>query len=259
MQNLTIVKVGGKVAENQDSLQKLLFDFSNMIGLKILVHGGGNIATELSNKLGLKVNMVNGRRSTDEQMLKLVTMVYGGLINKNIVAGLQKRNCNAIGLTGADLNLITAVKRPAKDIDYGFVGDIIRVNADAFKVLIENDFVPVIAPLTHNNKGQILNTNADDITNAIAQELNQYFKIKLIFCFDKKGVMIDQEDENTVINKLNKKDFTKLVKDNIINSGMIPKLENGFHSLESGVEKVYITDVNSFADENPGGTELVNN
>ena len=257
MQNLTIVKVGGKVAENQDSLQKLLVDFSSMKGLKLLVHGGGNIATELSNKLGLEVKMVNGRRITDEEMLKLVTMVYGGLINKSIVAGLQKHKCNAIGLSGADLNIISAVKRPLKDIDYGFVGDIIKVNGNALKLLIENDFVPVIAPLTHDNKGQILNTNADDITNAIAQELCQYFKIKLIFCFDKRGVMINQEDENTVIKKLDKNKFNELVKENIINSGMIPKLENGFLSLESGVDKVFITDVNSFADEIPGGTELV--
>ncbi|MFC2138037.1 acetylglutamate kinase [Bacteroidota bacterium] len=257
MQNLTIVKVGGKVAENEVSLKKLLVDFSNMNGLKLLVHGGGNIASEMAEKLGLEVKMVNGRRITDDEMLKLVTMVYGGLVNKNIVSGLQKHKCNAVGLSGADLNIISAVKRPVNDIDFGFVGDIVKVNGDALKTLIENKFIPVIAPLTHDNNGQILNTNADDITNAIARELSKYFEIKLIFCFDKKGVMTDQDDDNTVIEKLDKIKFKELVQKNIINEGMIPKLENGFQSLEFGVEKVLITDVDSFANDIPGGTELV--
>ncbi len=257
MQNLTIIKVGGKVAENENSLNKLLIDFSCMKGLKVLIHGGGNIATELADKLGLKVEMVNGRRITDSEMLKIVTMVYGGLVNKNIVSGLQKHKCNAVGLSGADMNIISAKKRPVKEVDYGFVGDIEKVNGNALKLLIDSGYVPVIAPLSSCVNGQMLNTNADDVTNAIARELSKYYRIKLVFCFDKKGVMLDQNDESTVIEKMDKNNFTDLVNKNIINAGMIPKLENGFKSLESGVEKVFITDVDSFACELPGGTELV--
>ncbi len=257
MEKLTIIKVGGKVVENNNSLQNLLTDFNSIAGLKILVHGGGNIATDLANQMGLEVKMVNGRRVTSAEMLDLVVMVYGGMINKKIVAGLHSYQCNAIGLTGTDLNIIRAVKRPVKEIDYGFVGDIVKVNAEALNKLLNNGFVPVIAPLTHDGKGQLLNTNADDITNAIARSLASYYDIKLVFCFEKKGVLLDVNDENSIISKLNKFEFKRLLDNGAINSGMVPKLENGFDSLESGVKQVFVTDVLGINQKNPGGTELI--
>lgn len=257
MEKLTIIKVGGKVVENEASLEKLLKNFSTIEGFKILVHGGGNIATELATQLGMKVEMVNGRRITSREMLDVVTMVYGGVVNKNVVAGLQKHDCNAVGLTGADLSIIKAVKRPVRDVDFGFVGDIVDVNSYALKILIEADFVPVIAPLTHDGKGQLYNTNADDITNALARALSVYFDVKLVFCFDKKGVLLDPFDDSSVIKQLTRNKFSELKDKNIVNEGMVPKLDNGFSSLENGVKKVHITDVNSFALDEPGGTELV--
>lgn len=257
MEKLTIIKVGGKVVEDNNSLQKLLSDFNSIEGLKILIHGGGNIATDLAKQLGLEVQMVNGRRITNTEMLDLVIMVYGGLINKNIVAGLQALGCDAIGLTGTDLNIIQAIKRPVKDIDYGLVGDIVKVNGEALKKLLENNFIPIIAPLTHDKQGQIFNTNADDITNAIAKELSNYYEVKLIFCFDKKGVMKDIQNEESIIPKLSKEEFNQLVNDGIINEGMIPKIENGFSSLENGVKQVFITNVEGIGKVNPGGTELI--
>lgn len=258
MKNCTIIKVGGKVVENEQSLKKLLNDFNAIKGLKLLVHGGGNIATQMANQLGLKVEMVNGRRITNAEMLDIVIMVYGGKVNKNVVAGLQALNCNAIGLTGADLNILKAVKRPVKEIDYGFVGDIVEVNGKALKILLENNYIPVIAPLTHDKNGQILNTNADDITHAIAVALSKYFNVKLVFCFDKKGVLLDMEDNNSVIQKLSKDEFKKLAENKIINEGMVPKLENGFASLEAGVKKVIISSVEGISIEN-SGTELIDN
>ena len=257
MEKLTIIKVGGKVVENTSSLQKLLVNFSSIDGLKILVHGGGNIATELANKMGLEVQMVNGRRITDAKMLDLVVMVYGGMVNKKVVAGLQALECNAVGLTGADLNIIRAIRRPVKEIDFGFVGDIVKVNAEALKKLLSNGFVPVIAPLTHDKQGQIFNTNADDITNAVARSLVSYYDVRLIFCFDKKGVLSDVNDENSLIPKLTKSEFNTLLNKKVINSGMVPKLENGFDSLESGVKQVFVTDVNGIDQDNPNGTELI--
>jgi acetylglutamate kinase len=259
MEKLTIVKVGGKVVENENSLKKLLIDFTSINGLKLLVHGGGNIATDIATKLNLKVEMVDGRRITNKEMLEVVTMVYGGLVNKKIIAGLQAHGCNSVGLTGADLNIIIAEKRPVKTIDYGFVGDIKKVNADGLVMLLNNNIIPVIAPLTHDCKGQLLNTNADDMTNAVAEALSSYFKVRLIFCFDKKGVMLNQNDESTVIPILDKNKFSELVKKGIVNAGMIPKLENGFKSLDNGVSEVFITDVNSFSLEKPIGTELIKN
>lgn len=256
MKNLTIIKVGGKVVENEQSLKKLLTDFSTIKGLKVLIHGGGNIATELANKMGLTVQMVNGRRITDAEMLKVVVMVYAGMVNKNVVAGLQSYGCNAIGLSGADLDIIRAIKRPVKEIDYGFVGDVVKVNGNALAKLLENGFIPVIAPLTHDGNGQMLNTNADDITYAVAMALTKFFNVKLIFCFDKKGVMLDMNDENSVISNLTIKYYNELKDKKIVNTGMIPKLDNGFKSLENGVKQVFITDVNGIENENPGGTEL---
>ncbi|MBN2520851.1 MAG: acetylglutamate kinase, partial [Bacteroidales bacterium] len=250
-------KVGGKVVEAEASLKKLVSDFTSIQGSKLLIHGGGNIATDIANRLNLQVEMVNGRRITNKDMLEVVTMVYGGIVNKNIVAGLQSHNCNALGLSGADLNVVAADKRPVKDIDYGFVGEVKRVNGEALKMLIDSEFVPVIAPLTHDNHGQMLNTNADDIANAIAVEMSKYYKVKLIFCFDKKGVLLDQNNEDSVITKLDFQSFKELAEKKIVNAGMIPKLENGFKSLQNGVSQVFITNVGSFAKTVPEGTELV--
>jgi len=257
MENLTVIKVGGKVVEDENSLQKLLADFNAIKGLKVLIHGGGNIDTALADKMGLQVEMVNGRRVTSAEMLNIVVMVYGGLVNKKVVAGLQALGCNALGLTGADLNIIRAVKRPVKEVDYGFVGDVISVNTDALAKLLSHGFIPVIAPLTHDLNGQMLNTNADDITNAVAKALSRHFQVKLVFCFDKKGVLKNVNDEKSLISKITKDEFINLANKQVINAGMIPKLENGFASLESGVKQVFITDVNGIGKENPGGTELV--
>ena len=199
MEKLTIIKVGGKIVEEADTLAKLLDDFASIPGYKLLVHGGGRSATKVAAQLGIESTMVNGRRVTDAETLKVVTMVYGGLVNKNIVAGLQARGVNAIGLTGADMNAILSVKRPVKDVDYGFVGDVKEVNGKMLSSLIAQDIVPVMAPLTHDGKGNILNTNADTIAGETAKGLAPYFDVTLVFCFEKKGVLSDENDDDSVI------------------------------------------------------------
>ena len=191
MERLTIVKVGGKVVEDKDSLEQLLIQFSQIRGKRILVHGGGLLATSLAEKLGIETQMVEGRRITDAATLEVVTMVYAGLINKNIVAGLQAKGCNALGLTGADLNVIRAVKRPVKDIDYGLVGDIMGVNTSELRMLLNEEVVLVMAPITHDGKGQLLNTNADTIAADLAIELSNYYNVNLFYCFEKKGVLLN--------------------------------------------------------------------
>ncbi|MFC2087288.1 acetylglutamate kinase [Bacteroidota bacterium] len=257
MENLTIVKVGGKIVEDEHTLNHLLHHFASLEGLKMLIHGGGNIATEISKKLGFDVQMVQGRRITSREALDVVVMVYGGLINKRIVAGLQALNNNAIGLTGADLNIIRAVKRPVREIDYGFVGDIEEVQASHLKLLLESRFVPVIAPLTHDKSGQLFNTNADDITNSLATALSKNFSVTLVFCFDKPGVLRDQNNLKSSIPVLKEDELEDLREQDIISDGMIPKLENGFHSLKNGVKSVFLTDVDNFHLENPMGTRLI--
>ena len=188
MEKLTLIKVGGKIVEEEDTLQKLLRDFSKIQGFKVLVHGGGRSATKLASQLGIESKMVNGRRITDAETLKIVTMVYGGLVNKNIVTGLQALGINALGLTGADLNVILSVKRPVAEVDYGFVGDVKKVNGEQLASLIKQDIVPVMAPLTHDGKGCLLNTNADTIAGEVAKALSKFFDVTLMFCFEKKGV-----------------------------------------------------------------------
>jgi len=243
MDRLTIIKVGGKVVEEPESLSALLDQFNKISGNKILVHGGGRTATEIADKLGIETKMVDGRRITDADMLEVVTMVYGGLVNKRIVASLQARNCNAIGLTGADLDLIRAKKRPVKEIDYGFVGDIDDVNTRELRLLINENIIPVIAPLTHDGKGNLLNTNADTIASEIAIELANYYSIYLFYCFEKRGVLINPEDESSVIHDLNLSLFNKYQKEGVISAGMIPKLENGFRAKRLGVKEVLITNL----------------
>ena len=241
MEKLTIIKVGGKIVEEEETLQRLLTDFSAIPGKKLLVHGGGRSATRLAAQLGIESQMVNGRRITDADTLRVVTMVYGGLVNKNIVAGLQSHGVNALGLTGADMNVIRSHKRPVKDIDYGFVGDVDEVNAEFLGKLIHEGVVPVMAPLTHDKEGHLLNTNADTIAGETAKALACLFDVTLIFCFEKKGVLSDENDDDSVIPHLTRADFDNLVTEGIIQGGMIPKLENSFQALEAGVSRVIIT------------------
>jgi acetylglutamate kinase len=241
MDKLTVIKVGGKIVEEESSLNDLLQKFSKIEGNKILVHGGGRSATALASQLGIESKMVDGRRVTDEQMLKVVTMVYAGLVNKNIVARLQALNVNALGLTGADLNYMLSDKRPVKSVDYGFVGDVKEVNADLLADLIQKGVVPVLAPLTHDKKGHLLNTNADTIAGEAAKALSKHFEVTLIYCFEKKGVLSDPENEESVIRNIDHSQFVKLVEESVIKEGMIPKLENSFAAIQTGVKQVIIT------------------
>lgn len=255
MDRLTIVKVGGKVVENQESLNALLEQYKRISGNKILVHGGGSTATEVATKLGIESKLVDGRRITDNAMLEVVTMVYGGLVNKRIVAALQALNINAIGLTGADLDLMRSRKRPVTEIDYGFVGDIEDVNSRELRLLINENIVPVIAPLTHDGNGQILNTNADTIASEIATELANYFNVYLFYCFEKKGVLLDPNDEQSIIYELSLPLFKQYQEEGIITAGMIPKLDNGFRAKMKGVKEVLITNADNIATGR--GTRLV--
>lgn len=255
MDRLTIIKVGGKVVEDTESLNALLDQFIRFSGNKILVHGGGRTATEIAGKLGIETEMVDGRRITGKSMLDVVTMVYGGLVNKKIVAGLQARGCNAIGLTGADLNLISARKRPVQEIDYGFVGDVVDVNSRELRMLIEENVVPVVAPLTHDGQGQLLNTNADTIAAELASELADYFSVYLFYCFEKKGVLLNPDDESSIIPELDTTLFQQYQQEGIINTGMIPKLDNGFRAKRNGVKEVLITNPENMA--NGRGTRLI--
>ncbi len=238
---LSVVKVGGAVLEDVSSLAVFLDRFVALPGLKILVHGGGRVATKLSEQLNIVSKMVEGRRITDANTLDVVTMVYGGLINKKTVAALQARGCNAGGFTGGDMNLISADKRPVKDIDYGFAGDVNSVNQEAFALLLNNGITPVIAPLTHDGKGQLLNTNADTIASEIAGVLSNLFSVSLVFCFEKPGVLSDANDENSVIPELTLTSYQSYKEKAIIHSGMIPKLDNSFDALRKGVKQVIIT------------------
>lgn len=241
MEKLTLIKVGGKIVEEPDTLQQLLRDFSSIEGHKVLVHGGGRSATRIASQLGIESQMVNGRRITDAEMLKVVTMVYGGLVNKNIVAGLQALQVNALGLTGADMNIMRSDKRPVKDVDYGFVGDVKEVNADVLASLIQQGIVPVLAPLTHDKQGHMLNTNADTIAGEAAKALAKYFDVTLMFCFEKKGVLLNENDDESVIPEIDRASFLKYVAEGIIQGGMIPKLENAFQAIDAGVKEVIIT------------------
>ncbi len=241
MEKLTVVKVGGKIVEEQESLKQLLSDFSKIEGYKVLVHGGGRSATIIASKLGIESKMLNGRRITDEEMLKVVTMVYGGLVNKQIVAGLQAIGVNALGLTGADMNYMRSEKRPVKDVDYGFVGDVKEVNAGILADLIFKGIVPVLAPLTHDKIGNLLNTNADTIAGEAAKALAQYFEVTLMFCFEKKGVLMSETDDESIIANLTPALFEQYLAEGIISGGMIPKLENSFDALNAGVKEIVIT------------------
>lgn len=242
MEKLTVVKVGGAVVEDEEQLARLLNDFAAIEGNKVLVHGGGRRATKVAASLGIESKMVNGRRITDRDMLEVVTMVYGGLVNKNVVARLQTNGVNALGLTGADMDVLRSRKRPVKDgIDFGYVGDVERADGKALQTLIGAGIVPVMAPLTHDGHGNILNTNADTIAGETAKALAPFYDVTLIYSFEKKGVLANPDDDDSVIPMITPADFERYKADGTVAGGMIPKLENAFAAIDAGVGRVIIT------------------
>ena len=241
-EKLTIVKVGGAVVEDELQLSQLLRDFSAIEGRKVLVHGGGRKATKMAERLGIETQMVKGRRITDADMLEVVTMVYGGLVNKNLVARLQANGVNALGLTGADANAIRSHKRPLKNgVDYGFVGDVDQADGEMLGRLVEADIIPVMAPLTHDGKGHILNTNADTIASETAKALAGLYDVTLIFSFEKKGVLRNPDDDDSVIPVITHASFDQYKADGTISGGMLPKIENALSAVDAGVSRVIIT------------------
>jgi acetylglutamate kinase len=245
-EKLTIVKVGGAVVEDELQLSQLLRDFSAIEGRKVLVHGGGRKATKMAERLGIETQMVNGRRITDKDMLEVVTMVYGGLVNKNLVARLQANGVNALGLTGADADVIRSHKRPVKvvdgqTVDYGFVGDVDKAAGSTLSHLIEAGITPVMAPLTHDGEGHILNTNADTIASETAKALASLYDVTLIFSFEKKGVLSNPNDDDSVIATITHADFERYKADGTISGGMLPKIENALSAVDAGVSRVIIT------------------
>jgi acetylglutamate kinase len=241
MEKLVLVKVGGKVVEEEAQLTQLLAAFARMEGYKALVHGGGRLATKLAAELGVESRMVDGRRITDGEMLKVVTMVYAGWVNKTVVARLQAMDINAVGLTGADMNVIRSEKRPVGAVDYGFAGDVKEVNTAALTLLLKQGAVPVLSPLTHDGRGQLLNTNADTIAGETAKALAHSFDVTLIYCFEKNGVLMDEADDDSVIAEMDRSLFLRCREEGIITGGMIPKLENAFQAIDAGVRQVIIT------------------
>jgi acetylglutamate kinase len=240
---MLIVKIGGNILDNPSRLHSFLVDFSKLQGPKLLVHGGGKIASAIGQRLGIEPVMVEGRRVTDAETLELVTMVYGGLVNKQVVAKLQALNCNAIGMTGADANSILASKRPVKDVDYGFAGDVAgndSINISALSTLLEAGLTPVFAPLTHDGKGSLLNTNADTIASVLATALATKYDVKLLYCFEKKGVLADANNDDSVIQHITPVTYKSLKESGVVSAGMVPKLDNAFAALNQGVSQVFI-------------------
>ena len=241
-ERLLVIKIGGNVIDDSNQLHSFLNEFSNIKTKKILVHGGGKIATRLGEKLGIQSNYIDGRRITDDETIDLVTMVYGGLVNKKIVAKLQSMDCNAIGISGADANLLPAQKRPVKEIDFGWVGDIEtnKIKTETWQTLLENNLTPVVAPLTHDSNGHILNTNADTIASVIAVNLSSSYEVKLVFCFEKNGVLLEVNDENSVVKKLDANAYQQLKENNRLFAGILPKIDNAFDAIRKGVKEVVI-------------------
>jgi len=247
---LTVVKIGGNIIDNPIELAKFLSDFSKVEGYKILVHGGGKLATKMAESIGLSPQLIDGRRITDAPMLDIAVMTYAGAINKNCVAQLQALNCNAIGFSGADGNLIQSEKRNHPTIDFGFVGDVKKVNSELIQALISIGITPVFCAITHNKKGQLLNTNADTIASEIAISMSATFEVSLIYCFEKLGVLANSNDENSVIININEQYYTDLLQKKAIHSGMIPKMDNCFYALKKGVEKVIIGNQSLLSNKN---------
>ncbi len=245
---LTIIKVGGKIVEEKESLDSLLRDFAAIDGFKLLVHGGGRSATKVAAQLGIETLMIDGRRVTDDAMLDVVTMVYGGLVNKKVVARLQSLGIDALGMTGADMDIIHSHKRPVKSVDYGWVGDVDRVNGEALSALLRSGVVPVIAPLTHDGEGHLLNTNADTMAGETAKGLAPFFDVSLVYCFEKPGVLRDENDDESVIAEIDPALFASLKEEGIVTGGMLPKLENAFNALDAGVGEVVITRASALDD-----------
>ena len=265
MEKLNVIKVGGAVVEDTASLALLLDQFAFLDGAKVLVHGGGRRATKVAASLGLESKMVGGRRITDSDMLSVVTMVYGGLVNKTVVAKLQALGVNAIGLTGADMDIIRSHKRPLKKVkmddgheemvDFGYVGDVDKADGEALRGLLTNGIVPVIAPLTHDGQGSMLNTNADTMASTVAKALAPFYDVTLTFCFEMPGVMSNPEDKDTVIRTIDAASYSKLKADGTVSGGMIPKLDNAFEAISQGVARVVITHFSDIAAKN--GTTIV--
>lgn len=247
---LTVVKIGGNVIDNFDALDSFLRDFASLDGYKILVHGGGKIATKTAEGLGIKAVFHEGRRITDKPMLDVTLMTYAGLINKSIAASLQALGNNAMGFSGADGNLILSEKRKNSPVDFGFVGDVVNVNSQLLKVLLEEAIVPVFCAITHDGKGQLLNTNADTIASTIASGCSNNFEVSLMYCFEKKGVLMDVDNDDSVIKNLTFDYYIQLREQKIIHSGMLPKLENCFDAFSKGVKHIYIGNPDIIKPEN---------
>ena len=258
MKTLKVIKIGGNIIDNESTLSDFLVEFSNLKGPKVLVHGGGKLASKLAVQMGIEVKMTNGRRITDSETLDIATMVYAGKINKNIVAQLQANNCNAVGFSGADGNTIVSVKRPVKDVDFGFVGDVVKVNTEVSQLLVNNNVTPVFCALTHDEKGQLFNTNADTIASELAIGFAKDFKVELYYCFEKNGVLQDVEDDNSVIENINPQKYKRLVEEHIIADGMLPKLNNCFHALDYLVSNVCIGKSEMLFDSNSKFTTIQN-
>ena len=240
MNTLKIIKIGGNIIDDAIALENFLVEFSKLEGPKILVHGGGKLATKLANQMNVKVEMVDGRRKTNAETLDIITMVYAGKINKSIVASLQSKSSNAIGFTGADGNTIISVKRPEKTIDYGFVGDVVNVNTSVLKLLLNAEITPVFCAITHDEKGQLLNTNADTIASELAIGFANTYQTELYYCFEKNGVLMDVNNDDSVVENINQEKFQELLEQHIIADGMLPKLNNCFHAINQNVAKVCI-------------------
>ena len=256
MEQLTIVKIGGNIIEDATSLQTFLTLFSKIKGKKILVHGGGKRATAIASKLGLKSNLIDGRRVTDKETLEVITMVYAGLVNKHIVAKLQALEIDALGLTGADLNSITSARRPVKEIDYGYVGDVTKVAATSIEKLLQADFTPIFCAITHDGNGQLLNTNSDTVASKIAVAMSTLYKTAIYYSFELNGVLKNIEDKSSVIQNINLKTYEGLLQDGLIANGMLPKLANCFDALKNGVQEVRIGNIGMFSEENNNFTTI---
>lgn len=256
IESLKLLKIGGNVLNDPSLLEKVMMDFLQLDGPKILVHGGGKKATELATKLGVETQMIDGRRVTDHATLEIATMVYAGLINKNLVAKIQAKKLNAIGLSGADFSLILAKKRAVEKVDFGFVGDVVEVNVTPLISLLNSGIIPVICALSHDGFGQLLNTNADTVAAEIAKSLSDYFDVSLHFIFEKDGVLLDLEDSKSKLDKLNQLECVELIQDQRIFEGMLPKLKNCFEAKKAGVKQVRVGSVHSILDPIEFSTEI---